>query len=244
MNELVEQVNKLLLAGEPGNITKADTNGYVGYEPQAIIDSMNEGFGIGSWGFEELSSETVDNEKGTLAVAQVRVWLKDIDFKPFAWGQSRVTRGDTGDAKKGAQTDAIKKALAYFSIGNRAYHGLLDKKLGNSPRTTKAGSTDQALHALAQPGSYGQHEAAQANGHQDTDKSTVAVTRGDLYTRGEEKGLWSRTSPDKFYAWASSISARPQSKNAWDMTVSEMGEMAKRIYAEPEVKKASAGVGK
>src|SRR5258707_5610869 len=136
MNELVEQVNKLLLAGEPGNITKADTNGYVGYEPQAIIDSMNEGFGIGSWGFEELSSETVDNEKGTLAVAQVRVWLKDIDFKPFAWGQSRVTRGDTGDAKKGAQTDAIKKALAYFSIGNRAYHGLLEKS-GIRPTTTQ-----------------------------------------------------------------------------------------------------------
>src|SRR5260221_40183 len=45
MNELVERVNKLLMAGEPGNITKADTNGYVGYEPQAIIDSMNEGFG-------------------------------------------------------------------------------------------------------------------------------------------------------------------------------------------------------
>src|SRR5260221_3356085 len=87
-------------------------------------------------------------------------------------------------------------------------------------------------------------EETQANGHQDTDKSTVAVTRGDLYTRGEEKGLWSRTSPDKFYAWASSISARTESKKAWDMTVSEMGEMAKRIYAEPEVKKASAGAGK
>ncbi len=81
----------------------------------------------------------------------------------------------------------------------------------------------------------------QTNGHQD---ATVAVTRGDLYTRGEEKGLWSRTSPDKFYAWASSISARPQSKTAWDMTIAEMGEMAKRIYAEPEVKKASAGAGK
>ncbi len=77
----------------------------------------------------------------------------------------------------------------------------------------------------------------QANGHQDADKSTVAVTRGDLYSRGEAKGLWSRTSPDKFYAWASSISARPQSKNAWDMTISEMGEMAKRIYAEPAITK-------
>jgi hypothetical protein len=126
--EKVAAVNKLLLDGEPGNITKADTNGYVGYEPQAIIDAMNEGFGIGNWGFDEVSSETVDNEKGTLAIAHISVWLKDIEFKPTSWGQSRVTRGDIGDAKKGAQTDAIKKGLAYFSIGNRAYHGLLDGK--------------------------------------------------------------------------------------------------------------------
>lgn len=135
VNQKVKIVNDLLQAGEPRNVTKPDTNGYVGYEPQAIIDAMNEGFGIGNWGFEEISSETVDNEKGTLAVAQICVWLKDIEFRPFAWGQSRVTRGDTGDARKGAQTDAIKKALAYFSIGNRAYHGLLDgKKPAQTPQ--------------------------------------------------------------------------------------------------------------
>ena len=165
MNELVERVNKLLKDGEPGNITKADTNGYVGYEPQAIIDSMNESFGLGNWGFEELSSETVDNEKGTLAVAQVRVWLKDIDFKPFAWGQSRVTRGDTGDAKKGAQTDAIKKALAYFSIGNRAYHGLLEK-----PEKSVGNVGNKQTGQQQQPTSRVVDSAPvqeQANGHQE-----------------------------------------------------------------------------
>jgi hypothetical protein len=144
VKQKVEAVNKLLQAGEPGNITKADTNGYVGYEPQAIVDAMNEAIGIGAWGFEEVSSETVDNEKGTLAVAQVRVWLAGIDFKPFSWGQSRVTRGDIGDAKKGAQTDAIKKALSYFSIGNRAYHGLLkESSNGHAPQ--------KAIQPVAKP---------------------------------------------------------------------------------------------
>ena len=80
-------------------------------------------------GFEEVSSEIVSHqtEKGTssLAIAQVKVWIKTIEFMPVGYGQSRVTKGDIGDAKKGAQTDAIKKALSYFSIGNRAYHGLL-----------------------------------------------------------------------------------------------------------------------
>lgn len=137
MNEQVLAVNRLLEAGEPDNITKADTNGYVGYEPQAIIDAMNEVFDVGGWGFEEMSTETVDNEKGTLALAQMRVWLKGVDFKPFSWGQSRVTRGDTGDAKKGAQTDAIKKALSYFSIGARAYHGLLDAKQPTNGQATR-----------------------------------------------------------------------------------------------------------
>ena len=137
MNDQITAVNKLLEAGEPGNITKPDTNGYMGYDPQAIIDAINEVFGIGNWGFSELSSETVDNDKGTLAVAQMSVWIAGIDFKPFSWGQSRVTRGDTGDARKGAQTDALKKALSYFSIGNRAYHGLLK----DASSTTKSYNT-------------------------------------------------------------------------------------------------------
>ena len=142
-----------------------------------------------------------------------------------------------------AETGAIGRALAALGYGTQFTGDELSEGVERLVDSPVPATNGQALHDLAKPGSYEQHEA-QANGHQDADKSTVAVTRGDLYTRGEEKGLWSRTSPDKFYAWASSISARPQSKTAWDMTIAEMGEMAKRIYAEPEVKKASAGAGK
>src|SRR5947209_10576334 len=125
--QVVEAINKLLLAGEPGNISVDSYSDRTGYKPQAIWDAMNAVLGLGSWGFEEVSSEIVDGEKGQIAVAKVKVWLKDVDFQPAAWGQARVTKGDVGDARKGAQTDAMKKALSYFSIGNRAYHGLLDK---------------------------------------------------------------------------------------------------------------------
>ncbi len=124
MKSKVEAVNKLLLAGEPGNISTDEHLGYTGYRPQAIIDAMNEVF-WGEWGFSEVGSEIMPGDKGGLAVAQVQVWLAGIEFKPTSWGQNRVTRGDIGDARKGAQTDAIKKALSYFSIGNRAYQGLL-----------------------------------------------------------------------------------------------------------------------
>ncbi len=125
----VDQVNALLLAGEPDNISEDTYSHYTGYKPQYLIDGMNEVFGIGTWGFEELSSEIVTTkEGGLLAIAQVKVWLKDVPFQPTGWGQARVTKGDLGDARKGAQTDAIKKALSYFSIGNRAYQGLLPGK--------------------------------------------------------------------------------------------------------------------
>lgn len=133
MNELVQAVNDLLQAGEPGNI-KEDTHKtppQSGYRPQSIIDAMNEAL-WGKWGFEEVSSEIVPGEKGALAVAQVRVWLAGVEFRPVGWGQGRVTMGDLGDARKSAQTDAIKKALSYFSIGNRAHLGLLDKSNGAS----------------------------------------------------------------------------------------------------------------
>jgi hypothetical protein len=132
----VEKVNQLLQAGEPGNITTDEHAGYTGYKPQAIVDAMNEGFSIGGWGFAEISSEIIPGDKGGLAIAQVQVWLAGIDFKPTSWGQNRVTRGDVGDAKKAAQTDAIKKALSYFSIGNRAYHGLLkESSNGHTPQS-------------------------------------------------------------------------------------------------------------
>lgn len=125
----VQATNKMLLEGEPNNISVDDHSGYTGYKPQYVADAMNCCFGFGGWGFEEISSEmiTTQGEKGPsmLIVSQVKVWLSGIEFQPAAWGQARVTRGDIGDAKKGAQTDAIKKALSYLSIGARAYKGQL-----------------------------------------------------------------------------------------------------------------------
>ncbi len=141
----IKTVNQILLDGEPANISVDTYSGYSGYKPQYIVDAMNAVFGVGNWGFLELSAEVVTTQtekgSGSLAVAQVQVWLKGIDFMPVGWGQNRITKGDVGDAKKGAQTDAIKKALSYFSVGNRAYYGHLRRdKAGNSQRQARYGS--------------------------------------------------------------------------------------------------------
>lgn len=129
--EKVKEVNRLLKDGEPGNVSVDSYAGYSGYKPQSVIDCMNAVM-FGDWGFEVISTEFAGkNDKGegpTLALATVKVWIKELEFQPTADGQSRITKGDLGDAKKGAQTDALKKALSYFSIGNRAYHGVLEGK--------------------------------------------------------------------------------------------------------------------
>ena len=153
IKSLIEQVNARLLKGEPGNISEDPHGGYTGYEPQAVIDAMNAVFEIGAWGFEELESAIEPGDKGMLAVGKVRVWLAGSDFQPTAWGQNRVTRGDLGDARKGAQTDALKKALSYFSIGNRAYHGLLVKKPGREARQEQSRRAVDAQPVQAQTSS-------------------------------------------------------------------------------------------
>src|SRR5690348_6307340 len=86
VEEKIKAVNKVLQDGEPANVSVDSYSGFTGYKPQYIIDAMNAVFGIGGWGFEEISSEIVSHqtEKGTssLAVTQVKVWIKNISFQP------------------------------------------------------------------------------------------------------------------------------------------------------------------
>lgn len=138
LKEKIKKVNEILLAEEPGNISYDSYADYTGYKPQCIISAMNEVFGIGQWGFKELSKEKIVNQQGieTIIIVNLEVFIAGVEFKPTAYGQSRITKGDIGDAMKGAQTDAIKKGLSYFSIGERAYLGLLPKPLGKNIRSS------------------------------------------------------------------------------------------------------------
>ncbi len=61
-----------------------------------------------------------------------------------------MTRGAVGDARKGAQTDALKKGLSYFGIGNRAYHGLLE-----NPKESKNGATKKPTPQPTRPATNG-----------------------------------------------------------------------------------------
>lgn len=120
--ERVKIVNENLKAAEPKNTT-TDHKGYSGYSPQYVIDAVNSQF-IGEWSTTVLEHATYPLDKKH-AFVKVSVTIMDVTFEAFA---SHIIQSDPGDAFKSAQTDATKKALSYFSIGNRAYHGLLGKK--------------------------------------------------------------------------------------------------------------------
>lgn len=144
-NSLIDKINRILESGEPDNISVDDYSGSTGYTPQYIIDALNTVIGIDKWGFDEISNELTGGETPVLAEAHIKVWLFNLENYRTAYGQARITRGDVGDARKGAQTDAIKKALSYFSIGNRAYLGLLGSGKGKKvTQATKVATTSSS----------------------------------------------------------------------------------------------------
>jgi len=122
----INQVNEILKKGEPHNWSK-DHKGYAGYKPQAVIDAVNEA-GI-EWSMELLETSERDSGRSNKSGSQIIDVLTKvritIDGRSIDAVASHPILDDYGDAMKSAQTDAMKKAFAHFSIGNRAYHGLL-----------------------------------------------------------------------------------------------------------------------
>jgi len=126
--ENIKKINEILKAGEAKGNFSNDHKGYSGYKPQSVIDAVNTEL-LGRWNLSVTTKETypTKNKKGDdvkNAFVTIRLTIGDSFIDSMA---SHPILDDVGDAFKSAQTDAMKKAFAHFSIGNRAYHGLLGK---------------------------------------------------------------------------------------------------------------------
>jgi len=126
--ENIKKINEILKAGEEKGNFSNDHKGYTGYKPQSVIDAVNTEL-LGRWNLAVTTKETypTKNKKGEdvkNAFVTIRLTIGDTFIDSMA---SHPILDDVGDAFKSAQTDAMKKAFAHFSIGNRAYHGLLGK---------------------------------------------------------------------------------------------------------------------
>ena len=95
--------------------------------PMAIIDRLNEVFGIGEWNFTvefiacEKEVQQTKNGARDIYVSAVKGRLEIMDLKIEQFGGS--TNDDKGDALKGGATDALTKIASYLGIGAEIYKG-------------------------------------------------------------------------------------------------------------------------
>ena len=152
-------------------------------------------------------------------------------------GRATATKSERGvdfpDFVEKAETGAIGRALAALGYGTQFAPELNEEhRIVDAP----AERTEDDRRAYRERKPFVESTLKNGDGSpvvipsKQAQPQAVALSRGDLYTRGEKMGLWSRTAPEKFYAWASAVSGRAQSKTTWDMTLEEMGEMAKQLY--------------
>ena len=175
---------------------------------------------------------TLDLERGA-AIFETYVERED-------GGSARMhgseTAGDWKDYIEKAQTKSLGRALAAVGYGSQ----FTDDEFTEGERIVDSpvdrGQAQAAEKPKAAPGT---EHLVNGNGSPafPANKDTVAITRGDLFARGEERGMWTRMAPSAFYAMASAITGRSQSKQDWTMTADEMAEMARQI----EVERAAKG---
>jgi len=106
-----------------------------GIKYQAVADRLTEACGLGGWRTEPAytmeTRETGRGSKRWLVYVDLVLTLGSWDAGAWVpWAEARSSGGhegaSPGDARKGAFTNALKKAAAMFGCGREAYLGTLD----------------------------------------------------------------------------------------------------------------------
>lgn len=100
--------------------------------PMAVIDRLNEVFGVCGWSFttefiscEKRVQQTKSGEREVYdSAVKGRLHIGDIILEQYGGS----TNDDKGDAVKGGGTDALTKIASYLGIGAEIYkgHGNID----------------------------------------------------------------------------------------------------------------------
>jgi hypothetical protein len=104
--------------------------------PMAVIDRLNEVFGVGGWNFtteyiscEKSIQKTRNGDRDVfMSTVKGRLEIEDLVIEQFGGS----TNDDAGDALKGGATDALTKIASYLGIGADVYKGKHDKKINNN----------------------------------------------------------------------------------------------------------------
>ena len=106
-----------------------------GIKYQYVVNRLNEVLGIGSYrAHRTVTVKEIQTSKGRPAfeaicdlTLELGAW---IEGQFVCWAESLADGGHTSmseaDARKGAYTNALKKAAAFFGVGKQAYEGSID----------------------------------------------------------------------------------------------------------------------
>lgn len=97
--------------------------------PMAIIDRLNDVFGVGQWQFKanhiDCTKEIQKTKNGDrdvyMSSVHATLIVPEFDIHIEQFGGS--TNDDKGDALKGGATDALTKMASYLGIGASIYKG-------------------------------------------------------------------------------------------------------------------------
>ncbi len=97
--------------------------------PMAVIDRLNEVFGVGQWNFKtefiscEKETQKTKNGERQVYVSAVKGILEIKKYEIHLEQYGGSTNDDKGDALKGGGTDALTKIASYLGIGAEIYKG-------------------------------------------------------------------------------------------------------------------------
>lgn len=200
---IIDAINEELLAGEPHNISD-DGRGYTGYDPQAVYDAINKHLGPENWRYEVLEICDLGNKAIEAKVAiSIRTPAGEWLTKGLQFGGGRGDR-DLTDGKKAAITDAIKKGFSSWSIGHRAYLGLLEevKKTG-----TAAKIEAERKRAAAQQQRQAANPPPPPKTTPPADNPAAPAAGADANTMAEVNGLAKQvfSRKDDFIIWCTNL---------------------------------------
>lgn len=141
LNKLMADFSESAIQRTEGSQTKKGYN-TTGYGYQFCVDRMNEVF-LSTWGFKwEILKEKEGNYKSGApfieVTVKISVWIEDKrNSRSLVGGH---TSNNFADALKGAITNGLKKTLALWGVGSKAFRGEIDDD--NTPLPDKHDNID------------------------------------------------------------------------------------------------------
>ena len=121
-----EQIKKLSEPMPSWAVKQHPTKTYLSViSPMAVIERLNDVFGVGAWIFETefIKVDAVTQGQRTAYMSAVKGTFKVMSQGIHIEQYGGSTNDDYGDALKGGATDALTKIASYLGVGASIYKG-------------------------------------------------------------------------------------------------------------------------